>query len=209
MDNYAVKLLTSGYPLATVRKIILSGIRGYESKVKRREQSGTPLYRTAVESGNSRNRKKIMGKSTWFKGGGGKISNTGTPSGGYWKRGSKNDNTGTGPLRTRTVLFVENTPNGELSKRIREQLARMEGIMGYKMKVVERVGTQLKDLFSLTNVWGGTVCGRNNCTTCLQDCEEVPDCTRRSVVYESICKKCIPEASNPGPDPMYLCGGIC
>ena len=114
-----------------------------------------------------------MGKSTWFKGGGGKISNTGTPSGGYWKRGSKNDNTGTGPLRTRTVLFVENTPNGELSKRIREQLARMEGIMGYKMKVVERVGTQLKDLFSLTNVWGGTVCGRNNCTTCLQDCEEV------------------------------------
>ena len=29
MDNYAVKLLTSGYPLATLMKIILSGIRGY------------------------------------------------------------------------------------------------------------------------------------------------------------------------------------
>ena len=29
--------------------------------------------------------------------------------------------------------------------------------------------------------------------------EEIPDCTRRSIVYESICKKCVPEATKPGP----------
>ena len=58
-------------PLVTVRRILISGIRGYKAKVKRREQVGIPLYRTASESGNSRNRKKVMGRSTWFKGGGG------------------------------------------------------------------------------------------------------------------------------------------
>ena len=46
-----------------------SGIRGYEGKIKRRLEQGVPIYRTAEESGNSRNRKKILGKSTWFKGG--------------------------------------------------------------------------------------------------------------------------------------------
>ena len=81
--------------------------------------------------------------------------------------------------------------------------------MGYKMKVVERVGTQLKDMFSLTNIWGGTICDRKDCTTCQQDCEEVPDCTRRSVVYESICKKCIPEASKPGPVGVPGCQNPC
>ena len=202
IDGYAEKLLTSGYPLVTVRRILISGIRGYEAKVKRREQVGIPLYRTASESGNSRNRKKVMGKSTWFKGnGGGKNKNTGTFNGHRKNRNIKGekDSTGTGPLQTRTVLFVENTPGGELASKIRDQLTRMEGIMGYKMKVVERVGTQLKDLFSLTNLWRGNTCDRKDCTTCQQGCEEIPDCTRRSVLYENICLKCVPEASKPGP----------
>ena len=30
IDNYAVKLLTIGYPLATMRRIMFNGIRGYE-----------------------------------------------------------------------------------------------------------------------------------------------------------------------------------
>ena len=64
LDGYAVKLLTSGYTLDVARRVILSGIRGFEAKVTRREQGGIPLYRTAEESGKSRNRKKIMGKST-------------------------------------------------------------------------------------------------------------------------------------------------
>ena len=61
LDGYAVKLLTSGHSLAMTRRIILNGIRGLEAKVTRREQGGIPLYRTAVESGKSRNRKKERG----------------------------------------------------------------------------------------------------------------------------------------------------
>ena len=59
IDNYAVKILTSGYSVEQTRKIILSGLRGYEAKVRR----------TSEDSGTSRAKKKILGKSTWFKGG--------------------------------------------------------------------------------------------------------------------------------------------
>ena len=83
--------------------------------------------------------------------------------------------------------------------RVRETLSRLEDMMGFRIKVVERTGTQIKDLFSLTNIWGGIPCERKECTTCNQGLEEIPDCTRRSIVYESIFKKCVPEATKPGP----------
>ena len=57
-----------------------------------------------------------MGKSTWFKGGGGKKN---TLAGGTSRRGRLSN--GDGGIKTRTVIFVEHTPGGELSKRIRER----------------------------------------------------------------------------------------
>ena len=61
LDRFAVKLLTSGFQVETTRKIILAGIRGYEAKVKRRNAENVPIYRTAEESGKTRNKKKIIG----------------------------------------------------------------------------------------------------------------------------------------------------
>ena len=193
VDGYAVKLLTSGFNIEQTRRIILSGLRGYERKVQRRKFEMTPLYRTSEDSVKSRARKKLLGKSTWFKGnssGGKKNTNFGGNTGSrreHWKAS-------TGPLRTRTVLFVEHTPDGILAKRLREQLGRMEQTIGFRIKVVERAGTRLKDMFSLTNLWGGSKCEREDCTTCTQEGEDIPDCMRRGIVYESICIKCNPES---------------
>ena len=198
LDNYAVKLLTSGFSLEQTRRIILSGVRGYEGKVRRRELEMTPLYRTSEESGSSRARKKILGKSTWFKGGKEGKKKTvlnGRNKGLKWEH-RKSD---TGPLDTKTVLFVEHTPEGTLAKMLREQLGRMEGTMGFRIKVVERAGTRLKDMFSPTDIWGGIQCERGDCTTCTQEGEDLPDCTTRGIVYESICTKCNPGATRPGP----------
>ena len=152
--------------------------------------------------GVTRAKKKLLGKSTWFKGGGGgrgtRPTNTGTAS---RTRIGKAENAegGTGSLETRSVILVEHTPDGTLAKRLREQVGRMEHIMGFRLKVVEKTGTKLKDMFSPTNVWGGSKCEREDCTTCTQGCEDLPDCTRRSIVYESICSKCNPGAKEQGP----------
>ena len=74
------------------------------------------------------------------------------------QRGNKNQN----------CNFVKHTTGGELAKRMREALSRIEKKMGFRIKVVERSGTQIKDLFSLTNVWGGIPCDRKECITCTQ-----------------------------------------
>ena len=201
------------YIIKDIRMLGHMTIIPYEAKVKKRREEGVPMYRTAEESGKTRNSKKIMGRSSWFKGGNGKKTTQ------KWNKNinSRNNSGGKGKwnsteLKTRTVLFVEHTPGGELAKRLREQLSRMEGLMGFKIKVVERTGTALKDLFSLSDVWSGGVCSREDCTTCKQGCEEIQDCTRRSIIYESICKKCIPDAMKTrklqGQSTMYICGGI-
>ena len=78
-------------------------------------------------------------------------------------------------------------------------MGRLEGILGYKIKVIERTGSKLKDLFPLTNLWGGRKFEREDCVTCNQGGEELPDCTRRNLVYESICLKCNPGEKNKGP----------
>lgn len=63
MDNYGVKLLTSGYSTEQSRRILLNGMKGYISKRKRRRLNGRKrIHNTAEESRNGRIRKKLLGK---------------------------------------------------------------------------------------------------------------------------------------------------
>ena len=68
-------------------------------------------------------------------------------------------------LKTRAVLLLEATPMGELARRVREQLARMEDILGYRIKVVERTGRSLVSCLSQSKIGQGMVCGREICLT--------------------------------------------
>ena len=99
-------------------------------------------------------------------------------------------------METVAVLFVDNTKEGELAKDMRETLKRMEDILGYRVKVVERSGTPLKLMFPLSKVGEGQECGRLDCVTCTQDSrgEDIPQCRKRSVLYENICITCNPSA---------------
>ena len=46
-------------------------------------------------------------------------------------------------LCVKTVLFLEQTPEGGLSRMMREMLRSMEPALGLKVKVVERTGQSL------------------------------------------------------------------
>ena len=50
VDGYGVKLLTSGYNLEQVRKILNNGMKGYVSKVARRMENHGRIHLTAEES---------------------------------------------------------------------------------------------------------------------------------------------------------------
>ena len=70
--------------------------------------------------------------------------------------------------------------------------------MGYTLRAVERTGRSLLSYFPQTGVKKREQCGRDECVPCTQGGEDLPNCTKQSVVYESICIKCNPGAMKKG-----------
>ena len=73
---------------------------------------------------------------------------------------------------------------------------KLEGIIGCKIKVVERSGTPISRLFPLTRLWEGIPCAREDCVPCGQGGERIYPCNKRSVTYQNICLVCHPEGGN-------------
>ena len=154
-----------------------------------------PLRRTAKESSSVRSRKKLLGKSNWFKERRRQDEYMMDPE---YRRTTKKERKKqeSRTIAQKTVLFVEHTKKGELAAELRTLLSRLAPTLKFGIKVVERTGTALRNLFSQGSLWDGTKCGREekDCITCHQECEVLPPCTRVSLVYENICTRCNPDA---------------
>ena len=85
---------------------------------------------------------------------------------------------------------MEQTREGELSRRLRDLMQRLAPIMEFSIKIVERAGGALKNRFPRAGLWEGMKCGRESCITCNQGAEFLVPCTRKSLVYENICNIC-------------------
>ena len=192
VDGYAQKLLNSGYSQDQTRRILVRGIKGYEGKVLRCKKEKWNLRRTSKESRGTRSRKRMLQKSSWYKSR--KKENMYAKTTSQKGRRIKKSEAKT-QVEYRSVLFVERTPQGELSKRLRETISRLAPILGFNIKVVERTGSKLKDRFSQANLWEGESCGRDSCTTCLQEADFHVPCSRKSAVYENVCALCNEGAS--------------
>ena len=85
-----------------------------------------------------------------------------------------------------------------MAKKLREIMERIQNILGYRIKIVERAGTPLKLLFPLSDLGEEDKCGRSNCVTCEQPGgeEKRPKCKKRSILYENICTLCNPGAED-------------
>ena len=71
LDKVAQKLCNSGYKLEEIRKSMVGALTGYERKVdasRRPVGAGfKPLHEGAAASHGARMKRKLTGKSTWFK----------------------------------------------------------------------------------------------------------------------------------------------
>ena len=171
-------------------------MKGYLAKKSRRKALGRGLHLTAAESAQGRIRKKLLAKTSWYKSRR-KEDGQDEPPGAGRRTGVRKVKDGA-QLKTRAALFVEQTPQGELARRLKEQLVTLEPLLGYKVRIVERTGRSLGSIFAQTNIWKGMICGRDLCVTCNQPGEDKPDCTGTSNVYESICSSCNPSSLNKG-----------
>ena len=67
IDNFCQKMINSGHSVEEAKINLVSGLKGWKSKVERSKTNNTPLHRSASESSRSRRFKKLVGKSSWFK----------------------------------------------------------------------------------------------------------------------------------------------
>ena len=206
VNEYSVKLTVSGYKKDQVKKIIIAGLKGYE-KLRLRDMKGEgKLHRSAAEGAGARHRKKLLGKTNWFKskksvGPSGNKHQTNTNKTQLGQKGKitrvqHNRNSQAKPgcgntdeLPVKTVLFVPQTPGGELANRLREAEKQLAELTGEKVKIVEKGGRTLKNTLHKSNPWTGGFCGRKDCLPCMTG-DEKGDCMKRNIVYETNCIRC-------------------
>ena len=68
VDGFYERLRLSGYGHEQSVKIITSGLTGYERIRRNADRSGGNINRCAAEGAEERHRKKLLGKTNWFKG---------------------------------------------------------------------------------------------------------------------------------------------
>jgi hypothetical protein len=85
---------------------------------------------------------------------------------GKWRGSKKNADKKPGKSKIKAVMFVPYMHGSKLAKQLREIEETMEGITGYRMKIVERGGRKLSHMLHKSNTWEGKPCTRQNCLHC-------------------------------------------
>ena len=93
------------------RKILSNGMKGYVAKVKRRRLIRRRIYRTAKESSLDRIKKKLIGKTSWYRRSKAKEGEEQTMCIRKGAGGASKTITRSRKLKTRAVLFM-NKPLG-------------------------------------------------------------------------------------------------
>ena len=184
VENYSVKLLRSGYNVAQTRDILISGLRGYKNKVRNAQSRKLPLHRSAKSSLTARYRKKMFGKTSWYKN-----NNKNKIQKNHKTRKNQKLNENNNMLEVKSVLFVPHTPGSELAKRLRKEEERVSKVAGYRVKIVERTGTQLRRILCKKNPFTGLPCGRERCLSCRNE-KTAGQCRRRNITYMMTCDTC-------------------
>ena len=199
IENYIKKLKISGYSQEQTRSIIISGLKGYQTKLERSRKSGIKLHRSAKTTVNSRYKKKLTEKTNWFRKkrkdseeGAEKVSTEKrkpSSEGKRWCTQAAQANQAK-TMQTVTVLFVPRTPGGELASRLRKAEEELSVITGDKIKIVEKTGVMMKRILHRSNPWAGDLCGRVDCLVCMHGGEGGGDCRRRNITYRTSCRAC-------------------
>ena len=145
-----------------------------------------------------------MGKSNWFK----KVKKQQEENARGKKRKQKKDKNESSPPspppRVTSVIFVPKTKGSELQRRLQRAEERLSTLGSGRVRYAEQTGVTVRQLLHRNNPWGGLPCseaGSNGphgdqvgCLPCCGDNETKQSCTKRGIVYETMCLDCEEEA---------------
>ena len=189
VEGYTKQLKQSGYNFGETQEVIRSGYTGLVRKRKRRKELGLPMHREGVKTLVTRTRKKILDKKMWYRREKEKEENErkkvrrqkGEEA--HWRKTEKKT------VEVKSVVFIQQTKDSRLVRRLREVEERLGETTGYRVKFVEKVGEKLVDLLCQSNPWKGKNCMRGDCVLC-ETKEETGKgkrqcCSSRNVTYET------------------------
>ena len=208
INQLTQELRTSGYNYTTAREIITSGIRGWKTRINQRIKKGQEIYRPAHKTVRTREKKKLIGRESWYK----TVTEHKTeqdPAENNTKPRLRTNNKNNVAKKrqensesqdkkqeqpTKSVMFVPYTPGSVLAKMLRENENKISQLASNKMKIVERAGIKLQDILTRSNPWKGQDCLRPNCLLCLTkkrtEKNQTQECMKRNLVYETRCLTC-------------------
>ena len=216
INSFTQELKNSGYNRKRAREIVVCGLMGLERKRMRRKREGQPFHRPGKMTAGKRNRKKLTGKTDWFKTKSRDIEEEEMKKRELKERimePEKKEKAGQSTTKRgkdpQSVMFVPYTPNSELAKELRKVEDMMEALSGMRIKIVEKAGIQMKQILVKSNPWAGSDCGREGCLPCETKLETGQGagkpCYKRSCIYETWCETCKEgdeeEAREEGRDP--------
>ena len=200
LESFIEKLKVSGYKKAQIKEIITCGLKGYQTKIERADREGRALHRGAAQTIGKRQKKKLLEKTQWYR-----RKRTEEDEAEAEMTKEKTRRTDWNKKKTekkmekiekmekmeiKSVLFVPRTRNGELAKRLRQEEEQLSRMTGYKVKIVERGGMQVKNILHKSNPWEGQLCGRGGCLVCAQGGEGGGQCSKRNILYKTTCLAC-------------------
>ena len=207
VEEYTVQLKTSGYNYKETQEIIRSGCIGFKRRKERRTREGIPYHREGYRTLEGRVKKKLMDKKSWYKR---KVveeekvkpdtrtrkarENIGRTSRGKEKGAENREETDGRTVEIKSIIFVQETKNSGLIKKLRETEEKMAATSGYRIKFVERCGDKMVDILTQSNPWKGKDCEREGCMICITRTETGKgmrqSCSSRNVTYETWCSNC-------------------
>ena len=185
IDQFTEQVLACNYSRDQTKKIVSTGMIGYKNMKLAAHKTGSGIRKGAAEGALERWRKKLVRKSSWFKSSPKQKARAERPV----KR--KAEDVGDKPLTPVAVLFVPQTPQGPLAKKLTQQEIWLTQLSQEKIKVVKRWGCTIRQLLVRSNIWGQGHCGRPEveCPPC-DTVDGKQRCQQRSVLYETFCTRC-------------------
>ena len=203
LTDFMLKLQRSGYTESFRKNVLISALKGY-SKMKESEDSGKgPINRPRGSRPKRQKTRlsKIREKSEWHKR---KITTEvpeianplpqGYAGGSHFSRKSaalaKNNVSMAVDSHWdyKTVLFIPQTPNGELASAFREYEKKRGA--SRRIRIVERAGVSLKQKLFSSNPWAKEGCNREDCFPCKSEGGEGGICRRENLTYKIDCMYC-------------------
>ena len=194
VEGYTKQLKQSGYNFMETQEIIRSGYTGLVRKRNRRKESGLPMHREGTKTLVNRTRKKLLDKKMWYRREKEKEENERKGVRKQRREEMKGGKKDRKTVEVKSVVFIQQTKDSRLVKRLREVEERLGETTGYRIKFVEKVGEKLVDILCQSNPWKGNNCLREDCILC-ETKEETGKgrrqcCSSRNVTYETWCGTC-------------------